>query len=136
MLKYFHSAFIFKLYVAFWWTPPNTTSCNESRVIRFYDFLQKNPTCKKNWEQYKKSCMVAMQTLQCLNAISEVSKNWLLWFIYLDKPTAEYQESYLWNTLKWGQRHFKWFPLSMEEVCVCLCALFYYVSSATYWQMQ
>lgn len=51
--------------------PPNTTSCNESRVIRFYDFLQKNPTCEKNWEQYKKSCMVAMQTLQCLKQCNQ-----------------------------------------------------------------
>lgn len=79
--------------------------------------------CEKNWEQYKKSWVVAMQMMQCLNAISKVkiSKNLLLRFIYLDKGTAEYQERYLWNTLKWGQRYFNGFPWVWKD-----CVYVYY----------
>lgn len=84
-------------------------------------FARRPVCCEKNWEQYKKSWVVAMQMMQCLNAISKVkiSKNLLLWFICLDKGTAEYQECYLWNTLKWGQRYFNGFPWVWKD-CVCV----------------
>lgn len=85
-------------------------------------FARRSICCEKSWEQYKKSWVVAMQMMQCLNAISKVkiSQNLLLQFIYLDKATAEYQECYLWNTLKWGQRYFNGFPWVWRIVCVLL----------------
>lgn len=117
MLKYFHSALRFKFMYHFDKKKPNKqTNTTQSDAMKEEQsdsvcFARRFICCEKNWEQYK-SWVVAMQMMRCLHAISKIKmcQNLLLWFIYLDKGTAEYQERYLWDTLKWGQRYFNGFP--------------------------
>lgn len=62
-----------------------------------------------------------MQMMHILMQSSQF-KNLLLQFICLDKATDEYQESYLWNSLKQGQR-FQGSPMSTEGFYACLCII-------------
>lgn len=101
-------------------------------------FVRRSICREKNWEQYK-PWVVAMQMMQCLHAISKtkMSQNLLLRFIYLDKGTAEYQERYLWNTLKWGQRYFNGFPWAWRNcVCLCVCVCTTFLQALAVWSEQ